>query len=148
MCQKRVGEHLLGDGVFWHIRLFFIIRLMEKIEIKTLSVSESVAEKIKTYFGTVENSVEVSMMGRIPIVEVHYVDFKPTKQVRRDLESLFNDVDIRSLTRGYSRDSILNVVDEMMESYQDIYVLSDDSSALRRTNFREIIEETLYLRNL
>lgn len=111
----------------------------------TESKEYQIEQQIHEYFGNIEHSVSVLMMGRIAHTEVRYVDFKPLHHVRRDLEQMFPNLDLSSLTRGFSTDSYFAIFDEMMTANEEVFVY-DGNDTLRRVSLQDLAEERMYAR--
>lgn len=112
---------------------------------RTASKEEQIEQQIHDYFGNTEHTVSVSMMGRIAIAEIRYIDFKPLRHVRRDLEQMFHNLDLSSLTRGYSTDSYFTIFDEMMTAEEEFFV-HDGEDMLGRVSLQNLVEERMYAR--
>ena len=68
--------------------------------------------KIAAYFGDAKCSVNVSLVGKIADVAISYYDFKPVRDVRKEIEAKFPDVTVSEIHRQYSDDAMLTMMRE------------------------------------
>ena len=101
---------------------------------------------IRNYFGDSLKKLEVTMYGRMAVVEIVYEDFKSRRIVRRELEDKIPNIDIEQIYRNYSDNVLLRIIEELIEERRDIFVKEDDGN-LRKTNMGCYIEEVLQFRN-
>lgn len=130
--------------------LVFVTQLNISIMEQTFTVTypaKDVEKKIEEYFNGVEHKVSVTMMGRTADADISYVDFKPTRKVRRELEDLIPNLEIMSLDRTYSKEQYLNIIDEIASQSREIYVKEADGT-LKPTDLMLLLEEELYCRTL
>lgn len=112
-----------------------------------LDPAADIETKIKEYFGETDCSVQIFMVGSIADAIISYKDFKPVRQVRRELEDAFPDLNIGEIHRSYSNSSRLAVMQELLDADEQIFLPYADGS-LRPICLNELVEERLYHRIL
>lgn len=68
-----------------------------------------VANILDAYFHDAErhlNIYEITLVGNLIDLDITYYDFKPIKQVRRELDELFPNLNALSISRAFSHDAI------------------------------------------
>jgi hypothetical protein len=117
---------------------------------ETRQISDPAGEiqaKVSSYFGNVDHSVQVMMVGRIADAIIWYQDFKPARIVRRELEEKFENLNISEIKRTYSDKTRLAILQELLDADETIYLPYEDGS-LRPLCIGALVEEKLYHRSL
>lgn len=107
------------------------------------SVRADVYAQVSDYFANVNHKVGVTMVGMVPHLTVCYEDFKPVRTVRTELEALLGKVAITEVHRSYSFRSSLQVLAQMLEDDEIIYLLDKDGGEVYPVRMGELIEERL-----
>ena len=120
-------------------------------ENQTLNVynpCEDIKKRIEDYVGkdNIER-LQVKMVGNNFLAELHYVDFKPSKTLRREFEKMFPNVEFTQLQRGFSYDSYIKLLQEMFENDEEIYI-KKSNGALCPMTISMCLNERLYNRVL
>jgi len=97
---------------------------------------------IADYFGQTEHSANINMMGSIALIDITYTDFKPERQVRRDLEELIPMSIINIEQRRYSPQSINKALQSLLSV--DCNIIADE----RQIPIFVYIEEQLFQKDL
>lgn len=103
---------------------------------------------IDAYFNGKPHRVTLTMTGHIADAEICYTDFKPTRQVRRDLEDLIPNLDNCTLYRDYSAEVESDAIDEANNQHRNIYIKDEATGELTPTSIGVLIEEVLINRCL
>ncbi len=117
---------------------------------ETRTISNPAAEmecKIASYFGDAKCNVNVSLVGHIADVAINYIDFKPVREVRKDIESQFPDVTVSEIHREYSDAALLSMMRELVNEDPEIFLPYSDGS-LRPICLGELLQERLFHRTL
>lgn len=120
---------------------------MEQETMNITYPARDIEDIIRTYFGDALVDVNVTMIGRFAITSISYEDFKTKRTVRRELEEKIPNIEIEGLERLYSRKVKMNILDELLDQDEDIYI-KEPNGSLRKTNIGLLIEEQLYHRTL
>lgn len=103
--------------------------------------------KIASYFGNVKCNVSVALVGRIADATINYIDFKPVRVVRKELEEQFPDITISEIHRQYSNEARLQMMQELVDEDPEIFLPYEDGS-LRPLCLGELLQERLFHRTL
>lgn len=116
---------------------------------KTLNVynpCEDIRKRIEDYVGKDNiESLFVNMVGNGFTAELKYVDFKPSKVLRREFDNVFPNVEFTVLHRGFSYESYMKLLQEMFENDEEIYVKKSDGT-LRPMSISMCLNERLHNR--
>lgn len=89
---------------------------------KVLTSEEFVAEAEK-YFSGVKHKIEVFSRSTTIYVDITYYDFKPRRQVRNDIEDIAPNIEVETITREFSDQSILSSYYELCNSSTPLYLM-------------------------
>lgn len=103
---------------------------------------------IDAYFNGIPHRVTLNMNGHIADAEICYTDFKPTRQVRRELEDLIPNLDTCTLYRDYSPEVECDAIDEASNQHKNIYIKDKATGEYTPTSIGILIEEVLMNRCL
>lgn len=98
---------------------------------------------IDAYFNGIPHRVNLTMTGNIANAEICYTDFKPARQVRRDLEDLIPNLDTCTLYRDYSPEVECDAIDEASNQHKNIYIKDEATGELAPITIGILIEEVL-----
>lgn len=76
---------------------------------ENLISKEQVEQQLAAYFHDEErrnNTYNITIVGHLLNLEVDYYDFKPIKQVRRDLDAMFPNLNSLAITRYFTSETI------------------------------------------
>lgn len=105
---------------------------------------EQVAHQLDAYFHDAEshlNIYEITLVGNLIDLEITYYDFKPIKEVRRDLDAMFPNLNALSISRAFSHDAI----GEFIYDNLDTVVRTTEGTEMPVYDF---IENTMYDKKL
>lgn len=80
-----------------------------------LQTETEVEQQLAAYFHDEErrnNNYNITIVGHLLNLEVDYYDFKPIKQVRRDLDAMFPNLNSLAITRYFTSETIGDVITE------------------------------------
>ena len=109
---------------------------------KNAKSQKEIRQIIDAYFNGIPHRVTLNMMGHIANAEICYTDFKPTRQVRRELEDLIPNLDACTLYRDYSPEVESDAIDEANQ-YGNIYMKEEATGEYLPTSIGILIEEVL-----
>lgn len=105
-------------------------------------MEESIRMRLSTYFGNALHDMDVLASGKIVTISVRYEDFKPMREVRKDIEAMDENVVVTNITRTYSVDAVKELLYRWYEDRE--FILDDDG---RRVDLFDKVEEVLFDRN-
>ena len=117
---------------------------------ETRNISNPAADmegKIAAYFGDAKCCVNVLLVGKIADVAISYYDFKPVRDVRKEIEAKFPDVTVSEIHRQYSDDAMLSMMRELVSEDPEIFLPYSDGS-LRPLCLGELLQERLFHRTI
>lgn len=82
---------------------------------ENLISKEQVEQQLAAYFHDEErrnNTYNITIVGHLLNLEVDYYDFKPIKQVRRDLDAMFPNLNSLAINRYFTSETIGDVITE------------------------------------
>lgn len=109
---------------------------------------KEIRQIVDAYFHQTPHRVTLNMAGNIASLEICYTDFKPTRQVRRELEDLIPNLDTCTLYREFSPEVESDAIDEANTKYNNIYIKDERSGEFIPTAIGIMIEEILFNRCL
>lgn len=103
---------------------------------------------IDAYFNDIPHRVTITMAGTIADAEIIYTDFKPKRQVRRELEELIPNLDECTLIREYSPEVESDAIDIANTNYPTIYIKNKERGDFVPTSISVLIDEILMGRTI
>ena len=119
------------------------------MERKFKSLTEDAVKQIVSeYFVNNKYELNVEMRGERAVIQLSYIDFKPTRVVRTELENLIGNIELEILKRDYSFEAIHDACDEIVTSDQKFYVVIPGSNDMKQVSLYSIIDNMLYYRTI
>lgn len=109
----------------------------------TYKNQKEIRQIIDAYFNNIPHRVELHMTGNIADVEICYTDFKPSRQVRRELEDLIPNLDICTIYREFSPEVESDAIEDANNKYNTIYI-KEKNGEYTPTSIAVMIDEILF----
>lgn len=103
--------------------------------------------KVEEYLKGTRHTVESSTCGLTVFLTIDYVDFKPRRQVRDEIEGIAPNCEVEEIRRGYSHASIAQAVFEFDESHREVFMKLDDGT-IQRVTLESLVNSVLQGRYL
>lgn len=110
-------------------------------------ITNEIKQVVAAYFNGTQYYLEVHTYGKLADLTIHYTDFKPTRQVRRDLEDLIPNLDQCTLVRSYSPEVMAEAIDLVGYTCKDIYIKNEQSGEYEQTTLPILLEQELFGRS-
>lgn len=98
--------------------------------------------EVEKYLCGTRHHVSSSTCGHVVYLQIDYVDYKPCKQVRDEIEALAPNCFVEEINRGYSNEPITSAVFEFDNNFGEVYLKMADGS-MQRTSLEAIIHSVL-----
>lgn len=98
--------------------------------------------EVEKYLCGTRHNVSSSTCGHIVYLKIDYVDYKPCKKVRDEIEAIAPNCFVEEINRGYSNEPITSAVFEFDNNREEVYLKMADGS-MQRTSLEAIIHSVL-----
>lgn len=105
---------------------------------------KEIENTIAAYFHGVEHTSRVTMNDILADVDLCYTDFKPARQVRRELEDLVPNMVHCEICREYSDEVSCEAIERICSDYPTLYYKDEYTGEMIETNIGLLMESALF----
>lgn len=105
---------------------------------------KEIENTIAAYFHGINHTAKVNMNGILADVDISYIDFKPARQVRRELEDLIPNMVHCEIWREYSVDVSCEAVEQVNNDYPTLFYKDEYTGEMVETNIGLLMESVLF----
>lgn len=105
---------------------------------------KEIENTISAYFHGIEHTAKVCMNGIMADVDLCYTDFKPARQVRRELEDLIPNLVHCDICREYSDEVSCEAVEQVNIEYPTLFIKDEATDEYKETNIYLLMECALF----